>query len=239
MTASLVDLAGTREAPETTPVTPDKRTTEALCVLDEHYRSFQAAKPFAVATGHTVPCDTKSWSQVLVSALTGLSGRNRKKGSDLDDGSDVKGANTWDAIDTPRFNGCIPAGRITHVARKPGDVRALDDEPHIFFVLWDEMGESKTPRCRVWCVRAQHDSAFRAVCSLWYERRSSGTIKSENFQLHPPRNRDNNVIRNTCGNLEYPLLFCAVRSDSGFKLDSFNPGVLKSGQCKVAEEVSD
>ena len=188
-------------------MTPSKLVDKALRVLDEHYRSFQSAKPAADDTGHTVPCDTKSWSQVLVSTLTGLSGRSRKKGSDLEDGSDVKGANTWSAIDTPRFNGCIPAGRTSQVAKKPGDVRALDDVPYIFFVLWDEMGKNKTPRCRVWCVRAQYDSVFRAVCSRWYEQRNSGVIRSTNFQLHPPRNKDHNTMRNTCGNLEYPLLF--------------------------------
>ena len=52
---------------------------DVLALLDEHYRSFHAAKPFD-RTGHTVPSDTKSFSEVLVSLLTGLPGRRRRKG---------------------------------------------------------------------------------------------------------------------------------------------------------------
>ena len=115
-----------------------QRTAAALKVLEEHYRAFNAAKAFADETGHTVPCDTKSWSEILVATLSGLSGRNRMKGSDLSDGSDVKAANTWSAIDTPRFNGAIPAGRTSATSKKPPDIGALADIPYIFFVLWDE-----------------------------------------------------------------------------------------------------
>ena len=109
----------------------------ALKLLEAHYVAFTTALPLANQTGHTVPSDTKSWSQILVSVVTGLDGRKRGKGSDLEDGSDVKAANVWDAIDTPRFNGCVPAGRTTEKARKPNDVTALDGIPFLFFVLWD------------------------------------------------------------------------------------------------------
>ncbi|HXY37367.1 MAG TPA: MamI family restriction endonuclease, partial [Planctomycetaceae bacterium] len=88
-------------------------------------------KPFADKTFHPVPCDTRSWSQILVSILTGINGREREKGSDLVDGSDVKAANCWSAIDTPRFNGAIPAGRLSKTSRKAEDVTALDDTPFI------------------------------------------------------------------------------------------------------------
>ena len=83
-------------------------TPRVLSVLDMHYSSFHAIARIAEDTGHTVPTDTKSWSEILVSLLTGLHGRNRKKGSDLADGSDVKAANIWHAIDTPRFNAYCP-----------------------------------------------------------------------------------------------------------------------------------
>ena len=107
---------------------------DVLLLLDEHHRSFFTAKPFADRTGHTVPSDTKSFSEILVSLLTGVPGRKRQKGTDLADGSDVKAANVWDAIDTPRFNGCAPAGRTTNTSRKPDDVTALDDIPVLFFL---------------------------------------------------------------------------------------------------------
>lgn len=203
----------------------------ALAVLEEHYRAFTAAKEFADLTGHTVPSDTKSWSEILVSTLTGLGGRARKKGSDLEDGSDVKAANIWSAIDTPRFNGAIPAGRTSTTSRKPADVRALDDIPYIFFVLWDEQGPERTPRCRIWVVRASEDEVFRGMCARWYEARARGEITSTNFQLHPPRNLDENVIRNSYGNLEYPLFFTAIREGGRYQVAHVDDAVLRSGRC--------
>lgn len=206
-------------------------TLDALSLLNEHHRAFVAAKPLADKTGHTVPSDTKSFSEILVSLLTGLSGRDRKKGPDLSDGSDVKAACVWSAIDTPRFNGCAPAGRTSDTARKPNDVSALDDMPFMFFVLWDE-ASSGAPRCRIWCVRPPSDSQFRRVVSLWYSKRDTGEITSPNFQLHPPRNRDDNVIRNSCGNLEYPLLFHAEFHQGSYEVRSFDPAALVSGECR-------
>lgn len=216
-------------------MTDGDATANALEVLEAHYQAFSAAKRFADATGHTVPSDTKSWSEILVSTLTGLPGRARKKGSDLDDGSDVKAANVWSAIDTPRFNGAIPAGRTSDTAQKPADLRAFDDMPYIFFALWDEMGEERVPRCRIWVVRAQEDTVFRYMCASWYDARKSGEIISTNFQLHPPRNRDDNVIRNSYGNLEYPLYFAATRKKGKYTVDLFSPDALKTGECRVAE----
>lgn len=208
---------------------------DVLTVLDEHYRAFYAAKPFADRTGHTVPSDTKSFSEILVSLLTGVSGRNRKKGTDLSDGSDVKAANVWDAIDTPRFNGCAPAGRITDAARKSDDVTALDDIPFLFFVLWDGRGIAAVPRCRVWCVRPDTDTEFRKLVAKWYEKRALGEIISTNFQLHPPRNEDHNVIRNSLGNLQYPLFFQAERDANRYHIIRHDEAVLRSGRCIRAD----
>lgn len=200
-------------------------------MLDLHHEAFFSAKPYADKTKHPVPCDTRAWSQILVSILTGIPGLERKKGTDLADGSDVKAANVWSAIDTPRFNGAIPSGRTSEAARRPDDVSALDGTPYIFLVLWDEQGKGKAPRCRVWCVRANDDPVFRATCAEWYRRRANGSIRSTNFQLHPPRNLDHNVIRNECGNLSYPLLFCAVREGDGFVCMTYDPSVMQSGTC--------
>ncbi len=146
--------------------------TDVPALLDAHYEAFFRAKPYADKTDHPVPSDTRAWSQILVSVLTGIKGRERKKGTDLLDGSDVKGANCWSAIDTPRFNGAIPAGRKSKTARRAPDISALDDIPYIFFVLWDDDTEGH-PRCRVWCVRPGQDKIFRAMCEKWYR---SGTM---------------------------------------------------------------
>ena len=193
---------------------------EALTLLNIHYKSFVDVKAYADKYGHPHPCDTRAWSQILLSALTGIKGIARKKGADLDDGSDVKGANTWGAIDTPRFNGCLKAGTKSHVSNS---MASLDGMPHIFFVLWDCEPATNRERCRVWVTSPRTDKIFRKICALWYKKRGNGKIESNNFQLHPPRNKNLNIIRNTCGNLEYPLLFSATRAGKGFKVDKPNP----------------
>lgn len=209
----------------------------AIDLLNTHREAFETARPYAERTGHSVPADTKSWSEILVALLTGMSGRYRQKGSDLDDGSDVKAANCWSAIDTPRFNGCAPAGRTSKTAKKRLDVSAFDDIPYMFFVLWDERGEAKVPRCRIWVVDTARDRFFRGMVASWYERVQSGQIKSTNLQLHPPRNLDNDVIRNTCGNLVYPLLFSAEWRDGGYEVLRYDLHVMKTGECKPQDDV--
>lgn len=206
--------------------------TEALYLLTRHKQTFYDVQPAAAKYGHPVPMDTRAWSQILVSAVTGISGLYRKKGADLQDGSDVKGANTWEAIDTPRFNGVLKAGTN---AVDAGSIASLDDTPYLFFVLWDEPTLRESHRCRIWAVRTQFDEEFRAMGSKWFELRSQGAIISNNFQLHPPRGRDANVFRNKCGNLEYPLLFCAEAAlGKSYELVSFDPDVLVTGKC-IAE----
>jgi hypothetical protein len=200
-----------------------------LQLLDIHYETFYKAEPLARQTDHPVPVDTRAWSQILVSVLCGVKGLKREKGTDLADGSDIKGAITWEAIDTPRFNGVVKAGTKSATA---GRIESLDEMPHIFLVLWDNEPATKNPRCRVWCVRPQFDEGFRRMCAKWYEQRRSGVIKSNNFQLHPPRNKNSNIIRNTCGVFEYPLLFHAERVGGQYKLVLYDPDVLKSGLCR-------
>jgi hypothetical protein len=108
---------------------------------------------------------------------------------------------------------------------------SLRGMPFLFFVLWDHKGKDKAERCRVWAVRPQHDNLFRAICADWYRKRKNKKIKSNNFQLHPPRNEDSDVIRNTCGNLSYPLYFSAVRGAEGYSMETYNANVLLNGQC--------
>lgn len=210
---------------------PTDGPKKAVELLDSHYQAFCDVMELAKETGHPVPMDTRGWSQILVSLLTGIKGLARKKGADLDDGSDVKGANTWEAIDTPRFNGVIKAGTKSLTS---GKIESLDASPYLFLVLWDHAPETGNARCRIWCVRQQHDVLFRAMAQTWYAKVESGEITSWNFQLHPPRGRNSNVIRNRCGNLEYPLLFCAERpaATGKFEIKEFHPHVMIDGLCK-------
>ena len=206
------------------------RTAEGLVLLDHHFESFYSVQPYADATKHPVPMDTRGWSQILVSVLTGILGVERKKGADLADGSDVKGANTWEAIDTPRFNGVFKAGTK---AQSSGSIQSLRSMPFLFFVLWDTTVR-ETHRCRVWVVRTQHDEEFISMCKSWYDKAMDGTIRSNNFQLHPPRMKDLDEIRNKCGNLIYPLYFAAERPSSGggYAVTCFDPSVLVEGRCR-------
>jgi len=211
---------------------------DALRILRAHFLSFAEAQSFAQKYDQLIPTDTKAWSQILVSALTGIKGLARKKGADLEDGSDVKAANCWSAIDTPRFNGCLPAGRVSATSKKADDVSALDETPYLFFVLWDNKPGDDAPRCRVWCVRPGGDDIFRNMAAKWYEQRKNGKITSNNFQLHPPRFKNSDIFRNECGNLSYPLLLSALWDEKKkqFTVESYNPDALVEGECAVSEE---
>jgi hypothetical protein len=208
-------------------VSTPKKLRRALGILDTHYRHFQQAKPLADMTEHTVPCDTKSWSQILVSVIVDVNGRARGKGSDLSDGSDVKGANFWDAIDSPRFNGVLNQ-------RETGP-EYLKSVPHLYFVMWDNDGPSGPPRCRIWVVRTSEDRVFRKMARRWYVGRIRDNKQRTNFQLHPPRDTSDNLFTNKCGNLTYPLLFTAIRNGRRFELTLWKPSTLIKGQC-VKEE---
>ena len=197
-----------------------------LAVLNQHHGAFFSVVPIATETGHPVPTDTRGWSQIIVSVLTGIKGIKRKKGPDLCDGSDVKGANTWEAIDTPRFNGVIKSGTL---AQQSDSMEYLDNTPYLFFVLWDK--KSGRPRCRVWVVRPPSDRGFREVCQRWYAARESGDIVSSNFQLHPPRGEDTDTFKNSYGRLSYPLLLSAVFSGEGFVAECYNPDAMERGAC--------
>jgi hypothetical protein len=196
-------------------------------MLEEHRRSFLKGKVFADKTGHTTPCDTKSWSQILASLLLNIRGIERKKGADLEDGSDVKAANSWDAIDIPRFNGVVKEGRVLTSAK----AEDLEQMPNLIFVLWDETQVGKYDRCRVWVVRTSKDKTFRGVAEKWYK----GSKKSANFQLHPPIGRDDSIVTNRCGNLSLPLLFDIRFIEKKWVAHIYNPEVLRTGLCVIAE----
>ena len=221
--------------------TPDP-LDDVVDLLNIHHDAYQKVKPYADSTGHPVPTDTAAWSQIIVSRLTGVGGLKREKGADLDDGSDVKGANTWGAIDKPRFNGIVSAGRVSKKSKLPNDVSSLDGRPHTYLVLWDENAK-KRARFRIWAVRSAEDPLFRGVCGKWYAEQAAKKTRKEaagetyrpgNFQLHPDIGGDSDVIRNTCGALEYPLLLSAVMGGGGFEVTDYEPNVLTIGLCKAA-----
>ena len=200
--------------------------TDIIELLNIHKEAFDKSLKFAKATGQPTPQDTAKWSQIFISLLCDVKGLDRKKGADLADGSDVKGACVWDAIDTPRFNGVVPAGRILKKYNNSADIYNK-----IFFVMWDYNLEKKE-RCRVWAVNLKKDKVFNKMVDKWYKQRKEGIIKSNNFQLHPPRNKDSNVIRNKCGNLVYPLIFEGIFENNTYVITKKNLDLVDSQTCK-------
>ena len=201
---------------------------KVLEFLKLHHDAFVQATVFAEQTQQPTPTDTRAWSQIVVSLLCDVQGLSRRKGPDLEDGSDVKGANTWEAIDTPRFNNVIKAGTKSAAS---DSIASLNEMPRLFFVLWDNEPEHKRERCRIWCVRPRDDQVFREMCASWYKKRENGEITSNNFQLHPPRGQNSNTFRNRCGNLNYPLLFCAEFTAGEYQVKTHQPEVLEIGLC--------
>lgn len=101
-------------------------------------------------------------------------------------------------------------------------------------VLWDYEQFSGQQRVRIWTVQCQTDTEFINMCETWYYKLSIGEIRSTKFQLHLPRNKNNNIIRNTCGNLEYPLILEAVWNiqQKSYDVKTFEPELLTTGFCK-------
>lgn len=210
----------------------EERLERVLNVLDTHHAHFFEGLEYAEYTEQPVPEDSRAWSQILISTLTGIPGLARQKGPDLRDGSDVKSANAWCSIDTVRFNGVIKAGTQSHLA---GSMAYLDQMPFLFFVMWDYNALSCGERVRVWVVRPQYDVLFRRMAQRWYDQLSRRLIRSTNFQLHPPVNENNDVFANNCGNLSYPLLLEAEWNGRRYEIVRYYPNVLAHGQCANAD----
>lgn len=206
---------------------PFTNLENALEVLNTHHRHFFEGQRFASFTAQPAPEDSRAWSQILISTLTGIRGVARHKGPDLEDDSDVKSANAWYSIDRVRFNGVIKAGTQSRLA---GSMAYLDQLPFLFFVLWDRNPDTDGERARVWVVRPQYDVLFRNIAQRWYNLLAGGE-RSNNFQLHPPVNQNSNVFTNNCGNLAYPLLLEAEWNGSEYEVVSYDPDVLDYGQC--------
>lgn len=210
----------------------ENQLENALEVLNTHHMHFFEGLEYALETDQPTPEDSRAWSQILISVLTGIKGLARQKGQDLADGSDVKSANAWYSIDTVRFNGVIKAGTRSALS---GNMAYLDQMPYLFFVLWDKNPINDMERTRVWAIRPQYDELFREVAENWYRQNANGIIKSNNFQLHPPVNRNDDIFTNRCGDLSYPLLFMAEWNGTEYQVIHFSPDVLSAGECQVPD----
>jgi hypothetical protein len=220
------------ESERTNTIMPIDNLDYALDLLNKHHAHFFEAQEFAAMTSQPTPEDSRAWSQILISLLTGTSGLARHKGQDLEDGSDVKSANAWFSIDKVRFNGVIKAGTRSSLS---GKMEYLDQMPFLFFVLWDHNPDNNRERVRVWVVRPQYDRLFREMACNWYEQLANGRIRSNNFQLHPPVNENDDVFTNQCGNLMYPLLFNAEWNGYEYNALLYDSTVLHNGRCQCID----
>lgn len=207
---------------------PEVALARSLELLNVHHHHYMQAYQYAAMTAQPTPEDSRAWSQILISLLTDIPGLSRQKGPDLADGSDVKSANAWFSIDVVRFNSVIKAGTRSNLA---GSMSYLDQVPYLFFVLWDGIPETCTERARIWVVRPQQDILFRQVTQQWYNLLAQNEIRSNNFQLHPPVNRDDNIFTNRCGDLTYPLLLDARWNGYAYDAFYYDPSVLTHGAC--------
>jgi len=213
---------------------------DVLKILNDHIKCFLTGKPSAKKYLQPEGTqNTANWSQILVSALVRITGRGGEKGTDLIDGSDVKGANWWGAIDTPRLNGFLKAGTKSSVS---GNMKSIDQQPFLFLVNWDYT-RTDDQRCRIWVLRSG-DKGFREFAKHWYSR----TWKSNNCQMHPPRDvrngkhkgkwLDKNVIRGNGYLLEIPLLLCAIydKKKKTYSFTHYDPTTLKSGNSIILKK---
>lgn len=108
----------------------------------------------------------------------------------------------------------------------------MNSTPNLYFVLWDYEPISQHERTRIWVVQPQYDRLFREISLEWYSKKESGLIRSANFQLHAPINKNSDVFTNQCGSLQYPLLFNAVWTGETYKIEYYNLDAITNGYCK-------
>jgi hypothetical protein len=156
----------------------------------------------------------------------------RGKGSDLADESEVKAANTLDAIDTPRWNHHLP---------NPPAVNRLLARPSIYYVLFDTLArDSDSPfRCRVWRVFPQRDEAFQKLVQNWAKSEDRG----DNMQIQPPRWNPHNIAKCFGVRIRMPLLLHAEQQEIGtldfVSIVKFRPNSKARSHMVKTKEIND
>ncbi len=139
-------------------------------------------------------------AQHMVSLVTGIRGTgSNARGLDLEDGSEIKSVAHMGGQDRPRWD----CGR---------DWKRILGWKDLYLVQWDR---NRREMLRVRVSKPQMDE-FRTLVSAYREKYPG----SDNFQLHPiygrsGMDRDRNVAKNSCGNLDLELLAMLEEEDSG------------------------
>lgn len=196
----------------------------AASLLQELFLDYRKVmRKWATLTGQGAGLDSGYIAQHLVSLITGKRGIGfRGKGLDLEDNSEVKSACVVDGVDVPRWN---------HNLNEVIKIDKWLGSPNIYYVLFDYLPPERTlVRVRIWTVSPATDQAYRKVLKRWQDKRR----QSNNFQLHPPVNKLNNVATNLCGNLDLPLIFNAEESTEGKMVGKFLQ-TSTPGKCALIE----
>lgn len=162
-------------------------------------------------TGQSAQVDAGYIAQFIATIVLGEPGQGfRGKGDDLADGSEVKSATNISGVDTPRWNHNMGTPADDQKRRDEGRSTASEQylsSPHLFYLLVDrplvDYGGDGDPvpfRIRAWCIDAQADDDWRDLVMRYVQGRSSSRY---NLQLHPPVGRDDDLVTNTAGNLDF------------------------------------
>lgn len=134
--------------------------------------------------------DTGYISQHLVSLITSVyGGMMRGKGTDLEDGSEVKAANFLDSLD--KRGATAPRWNLSSNSLR--GMEAFLHLPAIYFVSID-LNSTGRFRTRVWKMNPQKHARFKKRYIEWMEKLGKPKLINENrpginFQLFPPRIR--------------------------------------------------
>lgn len=185
-------------------------TTERQSLLEELIADFfvgqrQLLLKWSALTGQSAQIDTGYIAQHMASVALAEPGQGFKgKGVDLADGSEVKSAALLSGVDRPRWNhnmGTLASDR-QRIARGITPMwKGYIDAPRVFYVLFDRSPDDIARlRVRAWCVHPAHDAGWRDLVMRYVEQRE-GT--QYNLQLHPPIGRNDDLVVNTWGNLDF------------------------------------
>lgn len=179
---------------------------------------------WAALTGQSAQVDTGYISQFVASIVLQIPGQGfRGKGDDLTDGSEVKAAANISGVDRPRWNhnlGTVAQDAIRRKEKKPTTGEQYLSVPFVFYLLADRSAsDTRIPhpiRVRGWLIDAQNDVAWRSLLTDFLESRTGSKY---NLQLHPPVGRDDDIVVNMLGNLDFKdvLVFDAniLRTQTG------------------------
>lgn len=176
---------------------PDAPHVDVLELLNHHHQFSLIGIEYTARYGHgRFQQDTKSWTELIASAITqirGYDGNVPPGGGDLEDGSDAKGYNALDANDTPRWNNIMHIGHHQYrpslddggyaedSAYSPAE---FDTMPYLILCAWHEI--EQVPTFSVWIIRG-NDPDFRTMIDGIADRFNEGEITG-NIQFFGPKN---------------------------------------------------